>query len=721
MRYLLLLACVLVVVTAMGQHAQPDTIRAHFTNEEISLDGNLLEPAWSEAVKITNFKQRELNFGEPVSERTEVAIVYTQSALYIGLWAYQQDPRTIIAKFLQRDFDFDSDDNFKVILSPFNDRRNGYEFVINPLGARADLLVSGAEDSNKDWNGVWDVHTTMNDQGWFAEIVIPFTSLKFRRAEAHLWAINFERNIRVKNEQARWQGWSRDFNLEAIVNAGTLQGINDIGYAKRFEFKPYGLSGYDDTQTKETSFTNKLGADLNVNITPTLKLNLTSNTDFAQVEADRIPVNLTRFDVFYPEKREFFLEGYQNYEFSFGNNNRAFYTRTIGLENRQPVPVIAGVRLFGKEGRSNIGFLSIQSGKKDTIPTTNHTVFRYRHDLGKQSNIGFIGTSKVSSDRLNQIAGIDGTFNISEFLKNKNLIVYGNFARSFTSYRDNATQGPDGDGHAFRFFVDYPNDLMDVFAAVSEVTNDFNAESGFVNRSNYRLYTWFFRFTPRWFTNIGVRKMNFRPWGFNYYQTLETGELESFNNETRPLGFFLKSGEFFEYNLLQQFDRPDEPFDLTSEITIPAGKYWMYRQELQFGTFQGRRLWMFSAFEWGGYYSGKIRTTRGQLGINVSSHLNLSTDYTYNQIRLPEGNANTHELAQFINYAFNPKLSLAYFIQWNSVADYLAGNLRLHWIPKVGADFFLVLNQSYNQLESLRLRTPATNTGVVKLVWRVVF
>lgn len=704
-----------------GQHAQPDTLNAFVTHGKMEFDGKLSEAVWSEAQHINKFYQRELNFGQPCTERTEVSVVYTKLALYIGVWAYQSDPQSIVAKFLQRDFNYDTDDNFKIIISPFNDKRNGYEFIINPLGARADLLVSGNEDSNIDWNGVWDAKTTITEEGWFAEIIIPFTSLKFRKNDKHFWAINFERNIRSKNEQVRWQGWSRDFNFESIVNAGTLTGIQDIGYSKRFEFKPYGLTGFSDSRQSKTDYTNKLGADLNVNITPTLKLNLTTNTDFAQVEADRIPVNLTRFSVFYPEKREFFLEGYQNYEFGFGNNNRAFYTRTIGLENRQTVPVIAGVRLFGKEKRSNIGFLSIQSASKDTIPSTNHTVFRYRHDIGKQSNVGFISTSKISADKSNQVGGVDATYNTAEFLNNKNLVVYANYAQSFTSYRDESVVHPDGNGHAYRFFIDYPNDAMDIFASISEVTKDFNAESGFINRTNYRQYSWSFRLTPRWFTAYGIRKMNLKPWGFNYYETLATGQLESFNNESRPFGFYLKSGEFFEYNLIQQYDRPDLAFDLTRTIAIPAGKYWMYRQQFQFGTFQGRRVWTTFKYQWGGYYTGHIKTFESEMGVNLGRHLNLSTQYTHNKIRLPEGNVDTNELAQFINYAFTTKLSIAYFIQWNSVEDYLAGNFRLHWIPKVGSDFFFVLNQSYNELESLNLRTPNTNTGVAKLVWRVVF
>jgi|JI10StandDraft_1071094.scaffolds.fasta_scaffold33337_4 hypothetical protein len=704
-----------------GQHNYPDTIRAMHTDGEIDFDGKLDEPEWQNTTKISNFTQRELVFGEPATERTETAIIYDKLAIYVGVWCYTKDPSKIIAKFLQRDFDFDTDDNFRVIISPFNDKRNGYEFIINPLGARADQLVSGAEDSYPDWNGVWDAKANITAEGWFAEIKIPFTTLKFRKETVHIWAINFERNIRSKNEQSRWQGWSRDFSFESIANAGTLTGLENIGYSKRFEFKPYLLSGYNNTKGDKTDFTNKLGGDLNVNITPTLKLNLTANTDFAQVEADRIPVNLTRFSIFYPEKREFFLEGYQNYEFNLGANNSVFYTRTIGLQNRQPVPVIAGVRLFGKERRSNIGFLSIETAEKDITPATNNSVFRYRHDIGKQSNVGFIMTSRINGLSSNQVAGVDATYNTSEFLKNKNLVIYGNYAQSFTSYKTENISNPDGNGYAYRIFVDYPNDQMDIFAAVSEITKDFNPESGFLNRKNYLLYTWNFRLTPRWFTKYGVRKMNFRPWGFNLYKTRDTGELESFFNESRPFGFFLKSGEFFEYNLIQQYDRPDESFELTDEITIPAGKYWMYRQEFQFGTFQGRRVWAYAAYSWGGYYTGKINTVETALGININKHLNLSTEYTYNHIRLPEGIAHTHELAQFINYAFTTKLNIAYFVQWNSVADYLAGNFRLQWIPKVGTDFFLVFNQSYDELDRLNLKRPATNTGVAKLVWRFVF
>ncbi len=287
-----------------AQHNFPDTVQA-IRVEKINFDGKLDEAAWSTSPAVNNFTQRELDFGKPATEQTKVSVVYDNLALYIGVWCYQTKDK-IVAKFLQRDFDYNTEDNFEVIISPFNDKRNGYLFIVNPNGARADLLVSGQESSNINWNGVWDARTSITNEGWFAEIRIPFNTLQFKKELEHIWAINFERNIRSKNEEVLWQGWDRNYEIENISQAGTLTGIGNIGYAKRFELKPYGLAGFEKREGHETKYPGKAGGDLNVNLSPTLKLNLTANTDFAQVEADRIAVNLTRFNLFYPEKREFF-------------------------------------------------------------------------------------------------------------------------------------------------------------------------------------------------------------------------------------------------------------------------------------------------------------------------------------------------------------------------------------------------------------------------------
>lgn len=710
------ITCILLfTVSASAQHSFPDTIRTAYTAEKITLDGRLSEAVWQNALAIENFTQRELNYGQPASEKTKVAILYDRLALYLGIWCYQEGATSVRAKFMQRDFNYEEDDNFQVALSPFSDRRNGYLFIVNPNAARADLLISGNESASKDWNGVWDARTTVTGEGWFAEIRIPFNSLQFRKDSVHTWSINFERNIRSKNEEVLWQGWTRDCSIYCLVNAGTLSGLGNIGYARRFELKPFALGGFEKRNRQPMQLPGKIGADLNVNLTPTLKLNLTANTDFAQVEADRIAVNLTRFNLFYPEKREFFLEGNQNYQFNLGNRNQLFYTRKIGIENFTAVPVIAGARLFGKVGKNNIGILNIQTGERDSVPGSNNTVVRYKRDIGSQSYIGAIVTSKINKNISNQVAGIDGAYSTSGFLKNKNLVISGLLSRSF----DRHTNG--NGAYAWRLYVDYPNDLIDNYIGISSVQENYNPELGFLSRKNFDNLTWFFNYTPRWFTKLGIRKMLFQPWGLELYRTHTTGKLESFQNETRPFGFITKSGERFEYYLLQQYEKLDNSFALTDSITIPQGKYWMHQMSAESGTFQGRRIWGGANYSAGDFYTGKIRSLGASVGINVNRHFNLSTNYTYNGIRLPEGKVRIHQLAQYFNVAFNPRLDLAMFVQWNSLDDVLFGNFRLHWIPNIGSDLYIVYNRGYSKLDQLKIRNPDISSGAAKLIWRFAF
>lgn len=510
-------------------------------------------------------------------------------------------------------------------------------------------------------------------------------------------------------------GWTRDCSIYCLVNAGTLSGLQNIGYAKRFEVKPYLLGAFEKKRNKSATFPNKAGGDLNVNLTPTLKLNLTVNTDFAQVEADRIPVNLSRFSLFYPEKREFFLEGYQNYQFELGNDNQVFYTRKIGIENFRSVPVIAGARLFGKLGANNIGLLNIQTGSASNIASTNNTIVRYKRDIGNQSYIGGIFTSKNSKDINNQVVGLDGAYSTAHFLKNKNLVISGLATESF----DKGIH--ENDNYAWRFFIDYPNDFIDHFIGISSVQQNYKPELGFLNRKNFDNLTWNFRINPRWFQKWGINQMLLKPWEFSLYRTHTTRELESFYNESSPLGFLTKSGESFEFNLQQIFERLDTTFALTDSIQFIKGKYWMYRKEVQFGTFPGRKYWAHVSYNWGNFYTGKIATIETSVGINVNKHLNFKTDFNHNNITISSGHFSTDELAEYMNYAFNPKVEMTFFLQWNSLDDLLFGNLRLHWIPKIGSDMYVVFNRQYDQLDKFKFSEPQIVSGAIKFVGRFTF
>lgn len=715
MKYLFCLIFSLITIISIAQRSVPDTINAALLNQKIKLDGILDETVWQNVTKISNFSQTEPTFGKPATEKTQVAIVYSSTSLFIAVWCYQNSATRISTKSLQRDFDFYSEDNFRISIGPFNDGRTGYEFVVNPNGARNDLLVTNG-DASSDWNGVWDAATTITDEGWFAEIEIPYNTLKFRNSTQQVWAINFERNIKNKNETDRWQSWSRDFSVENFSLAGKLTGIKNISYSQKFELKPYLLGGWDLKNDKVSySSIGKIGGDLNYNITPTLKLNLTANTDFAQVESDVIQVNLSRFDLYYPEKREFFLEGAGNFDFYSGNNNFIFYPRRIGVEKFQSVKILGGARLFGKIGKNNIGFLSLQTAQSDTIPSINNSVFRYKYDLGTQSYIGGIITSKISHNHQNYVAGIDGAFSTSHFLKNKNLVVS---ASLLVSCDEGKVKG---NSLAYRVYADYPNDLIDHFIAISSLQQNFNPELGFITRSNYNAYNWHLYIEPRWFNRYGIRKVLFCPWDFALFYTHSTGQLESFSNTSRPFGLLFQSGDVFQFNLLQSYDRIDAPFDLTNKIVVDAGKYTMHRSEFQVSTFKGRKLFTEVSYNWGTLYGGNINTFSALAGININKHLNFTEQIEINHIRK---NSITDKIQLFVSkmsYAFTTKLDLSLLAQYNSEEDQLLTNFRVHWIPKIGTDFYFVWNNGYDPVKQADYLKPTVNNGAAKLVWRFTF
>ena len=705
------------VAKLYSQHSQPSVLHAYRLHSKIKFDGILDDPVWKKAQRVSNFTQRELDYGKPVTERTEVAVAYNRHGLYFGIWCYMKNAKKIVAKSLNVDFDYDDEDNFQIMLSPFDDNRTGYLFVINPYGARADLQIYGMEDVNEDWNGVWDAKTSITDSGWFAEVYIPFNTLQFKRDSQMVWGLNFERDIASENEQALWQGWSRDRNIFSVVDAGKLVGLRNISYVHRFEFKPYLLVGRQYQKGEGVSYPVRSGADLNVYLTPSLKMNLTTFTDFAQVEVDRIPVNLSRFSVYYPEKRQFFLSGSNYFSFYLGARSQVFYSRQIGIENHQQVPILAGVRIYGRVKHSDIGFLSMQEKAIDTIPSTNNTVFRYKYEIGKQSYVGGIFTDRLNKNGSNQVYGFDAQYRTAQFLHNKNLTICGRVAMSTENFK------PQKNNLAYLFFVDYPNDFIDNFIGFGQMQENFDAQLGYIYRKNYDFYAWHLHIMPRVFTKYGIKKLIFKPWSFILYRTHSTGKLESFYNEIRPLGAIFETGDRFEFNLQQNFDRIDEPFHLTNSITIPVGKYWMFRKEIQIETYHGRRIWVFFNYNWGGYYDGRIHTIETNIGININKNLNLSENYTYNRVEFDDGQKLiTHELASYINLAFTTKLNVSAFIQYNSLDNIFIYNIRLHWIPKIGSDFYLVWTTGYDQpLRQIHLTEPVQNTFVGKLVYRITF
>ena len=696
-----------------SQQSNPNTLLATYIDEQIKLDGKLNELCWSNASVIENFTQREQNEGATATEKTRIAVVFNATNIYFGIWCFDSEADKISAQQMARDFNWRSDDNIEIMISPFNDNRNGYLFVTNPNGAMADVLVGDeGKNWNKDWNTVWDVAVKKNQQGWFAEIVIPFSSLKFKKESTQIWGINFERNIRRKKEQVLWQGWSRLYDVEKISQGGKLIGINNIKQGTKIELMPYVLAGFEFSN-EQNKTKQKIGGEINFDITPTLKLNFTTNTDFAQVESDRKQINLSRFSLYYPEKRQFFLEGINYYNMNIGREE-LFYSRKIGIDQNQEIPIIGGVRLFGKLNKTNLGVMSIQTFAKDSIPTTNYSIIRVKQDIFKQSNIGLILTQKYSKNGYNRVYGTDFTYSTTELFRNKNLIVGGAIGASETKIFDkNDTKN--GNNLSYNVFLSYPNDVVEYDLGFTTVQTDFNPEMGFTRRKNYQMLYTELQFNPRFKKFPFFRNLIFKPIDVNYYINDETKEMESVFYEWRPLGFVMKSGEFFELNIQHLYDKPDADFELIDEVYIPAGSYWDNRYEIQFSTFRGRKIAASGSISTGDFYTGERQEYEFYTFFNLNKHLNVSLDWQRNYIQLPQESFTTNEIGGRIDYAFNPKLQTSMFAQWNNENENILLNYRINWIPKVGSYFYFVINQELSTETKIKLER---TTILGKLIWR---
>ena len=709
---------IVILITCWKLQAQ-DTInnklQAQFIDEPIKIDGNLNKLVWKNAEKISDFTQRELIQGAKSTEKTEVAILFSNDKMYVGIWCYDNQPKEIIAKENKRDFNYNIDDNFIFIIDTYNDKRNGFMFVTNPNGARADLQVfNNGGSTNIFWNGVWNVKTTVNSEGWFAEMEIPLYTLKYRAdIKEQVWGINFERNIRRKREQVRWKAWNRNNRIEQVNLAGELHGLNQLSNKKFVEIKPYAIGGGERANSKIRPVGN-LGGDVNYLITPTYRLNLTFNTDFAQVEADQQQVNITRFPLFFPELREFFLEGEDYFNFGFGGNRIIpFYTRKIGLnEQRQTVPIIAGARILGKENRQTLGLMSLQTAETPSQLSTNYTTASWRQDIGKQSVIGAMTTHKIDKNAWHSTTGVNGRYSTSKFLGNKNLDIGGAYIQSHehdTTFNRQA--------YAYRAFVHYQNDFLTIFASNQKSPAAFNPEMGLMRRRDFKESFALINLKPRpknWLK--WIRQFDFVPTGLTYTQYNTDNSIQSFEYQIRYLGFETKKGEKIGFDYKIMAEGLKDSFSISEGVLIPDSTYWWRQYEFEISTFTGRTLSMYNKFITGQFYDGKSLQTTSEVLWRANKHFNLLVRYNHNNVRLPSGSFQINLLSTRLEYAVNPMVFGSVLSQWNSAADEFSMNFRLQVIPKVGTDFYFIVNQIYDTSSGGFNHIRTTVLG--KLVWR---
>ena len=694
-----------------AQHSQPDTLKAMKTGAAIKLDGVLDEPEWAKAPRISNFTQRELNENAPPTERTEVAVLFTKTDLFIGVWCFDSEPDKIIAQKMKWDFEYGAEDNFIVALDSYGDKRNAYLFVINPNGAQYDaLVVDNSRRTNVDWNGVWYVAATRTDKGWFAEIDIPFSTLKFSAADEQTWGINFERNIRRKREQVLWQGWSRDALIVQVNRAGTLTGLRDLTRMKIFEFRPHVLGGGEKARETQATTVGSIGLDFNYLFNPTVKLDFTIHPDFAQVESDDLIVNLTRFSISIPEKRQFFLEAQNFFDFPLGKA-RPFYSRRVGYYQGQESPILGGGRFLGKMGRTTLGVVILQTETTGTAKSTNFSIVRFKQDLGEQSSVGLLAIGAAQSGRFNGTAGVDALYSTSKLFGNKNLQFGGALAATYTSDRETPA------GTAHRLFFNYPNDLIELSASWERVGRDFNPEVGFLSRPGYQLYNVKWRINPRPSFLPWVQKLQFKPIELDYYIDDLTREMQSVYMEFRPLAVFFKSGETLEINIQRNAENLIEDFDIRDGHVIPAGRYWTTRGEVQFDTFDGRPIVFGASYNWGKFYTGTSVEWDTELAWKPNRYYGLSMSYQRTDIHIPGGGFAIDEVVGRMNFSVTPKLFGAIFAQWNNDENRILFNFRVTWIPKPGASLYFVLNQFSDTPDLLRKWRPYKTAAMLKFVW----
>ena len=686
------------------------TVRAVRVAEPLRLDGVLNERAYDAVPPLTGFVQQVPDEGAPATEQTEAWLLFDDEHIYVGVRCHDSaPPRAWVANDMRRDTaQLRQNDTVAVIFDTFYDRRNGVAFYTNPLGARADFAITNEGNPNSDWNPVWDVRTGRFEGGWTAEMAIPFKSLRYRRGAAQVWGFQMRRVVRRKNEGS----YLTPLPISAVVRGGAIAGIFRVSEAatlvgleapqggRTLEVKPYAIGGvFTDREAsppEEHAGAGDAGLDVKLGLTQNLTADFTYRTDFAQVEVDEQQVNLTRFNLFFPEKREFFLEGRGIFEFATGaavsagggfrdpNAPILFYSRRIGLQNDHVVPIVGGGRLTGKVGPFDVGALSIQTGADDLAGAaeTNFTVARIKRDILRKSSVGALFTNRSVSTHGGGAArtyGVDGTFSFHD-----NIHLLGYAART-------DTPGRRGRNLSYQGKFDYTGDLAGVVVNHLLVEQQFDPDVGFVRRDNFRQTLVQGRLSPRPGIDL-VRQFRFGG-NLDYILTADTSQLETrtvvFGTEAE-----FENGDRLTFAMRDSFELLREPFSPGADVTLPAGGYDFTDFTLSYLLGQQHRANGQASVRRGGYFNGQITTVDFTGGyVELTPQLSLEPSVSFNWIDLPQGAFRTDLALARINYTFTPRMFFAGLVQYNSSNDTVGANLRFRWEYRPGSELFVVYTE----------------------------
>lgn len=712
----------LLVLAAAAQAQEParstggvPRMRAFLLEKAPRIDG-LIDDEWMSLEPASGFIQQLPDEGQLASERTEVRIGYTSKALYIGVICFDSNPGAIVSNQSRRDGLLLETDSIEILLDTYNDDQNGYIFATTPAGNEYDGQVihggqarrtggpsraggsgrggaqrGGASVFNLNWDSVWEVRTQITDRGWEAEFEIPFRSLRYATGGDQVWGINFKRSIRRNNEQVFWAPVTRGFQFNRVSLAGELEGI-EVDFKRNLQLIPFFIGGLKQTFT-EVPFGNRAardaGLDVKYTLTSSLTLDLTANTDFAQVEVDEEQVNLTRFDLFFPEKRPFFLENAGFFEVGSPRQVELFFSRRIGIDpTGVQVPLIGGVRLTGKQGKFNLGFMNMQTESVNGVtPGSNFTVARLAREFGSRSSVGVIAINKSATgipdgvDIYNRTFGVDANFGFGE-----RLTVFNYVAKT-------ETPGLTGRDHAASTSVSYVSDFMTWDVAYTEVGEDFNPEVGFVQRVGYRRPSYGFSFSPRPKNSRLIRRF----WPHHSWRGFYTfeGRMESGFRHT-DMRIFFQNGASVGLAFNQNFEQLFDPFEIHPEVILPVGIYKFDNWVFTLISDESARLFGGGTYSKGDFFSGSIQTVNVRSGFRTGAKFLASLRYVRNDVTLPEGEFTTHLGIMQLNYSFTPKSFIQSLVQVNSARREIGANIRFSLLRTANTGLFVVYNSRFD-------------------------
>jgi hypothetical protein len=683
-----------------------------------TIDGRLDEPVWQEAEALSGFMQRIPFDGIPAREPTEVRVLTDASAIYVGVWLWDSEPGRIVDGESIRDASLNESDAVLLIFDTFRDRRNGFVFGTNPSGIEYDgQVVNEGEGGgpgmarqqggagggfNLNWDGSWTVATSRDERGWYAEFRIPFSTLRYASGDAQEWGFNVARRIRRYNEESLWSPVPRQFSLYRVSYAGSLTGLTPA--TRRFAtVTPYVLgSAQRDWVVGDTDYLRKgdFGVDAKVQITQGTTLDLTYNTDFAQVEVDEVQVNLTRFSLRFPEKRPFFLENSGLFTLGTGQAE-LFFSRRIGIVAGQQVPIQGGGRVSGRAGGLNLGVLHIRTDEAGALaPGQAYSVARVARELPNRSRLGAIFVNKDVSGPEgydNRTYGVDGQVGIGE---NLTLSSFGGWTE---------TPGLDGQSHVLNASGTYAARSLRLNANFREVGDAFNPEVGFAPRVNYRYYQgmWMSYHRPaRIFREL-------RPhMSYETFRNLQTGFEQSARLHVDSHVEF-PSGAFLSPAMEYVVEGLERPFRIAEGVVVPEGTYSGVQAAWRFNSDRSAPLAFDGGIDWGSFLSGNRRGGFGTLSYRAGSAFSTSVRYAYNDVDLPEGDFTTRLLTWRAGYFFTPRVYLQSLIQYSDQADTWAANLRFGWLNTAGTGLFIVLNEARG-FDTLERDTPLHRGLMIK-------